>query len=143
MKPQRVEPDVTIRFAQGRRTYAPGEGVAAEIRVANWRAIDCRRAEASVVWHTAGKGDEDLHVHELRALPVSGADAVDLSSPYRLEATLPECPLSYDGVIVKVCWCVRLRLLLPGYRSVAFEAPFRLGEAWSPSPPAEEEHAPA
>ena len=40
--------------------------------------------------------------------------------PRRFTTTLPPSPLSYDGQIVKVCWCVRLRLFLPqGQESLA------------------------
>jgi hypothetical protein len=130
----RVEPDMIIRFPDGRQTYTPGELLTAELSVANWSQLDCLRAEASVVWHTVGKGDEDLHVHYFKRLNAKGDDAIDLSTPYVVEVTLPESPLSYDGVIVKVCWCVRLRLFLDGFRQSLFEAPFRLGDVISPAP---------
>lgn len=135
MNDTRVEPAITIHFQQHRLHYAPGDQVTADITVSNFGELDCRAAEASVVWHTVGQGDEDLHVHSFKRLPCQGAGAVDLSAPYQVNAQLPETPLSYDGVNIKVCWCVRLRLFMSGFRESSVEAPFRLGEAWTPDAP--------
>ncbi|NIP85768.1 MAG: hypothetical protein GTO03_09485 [Planctomycetales bacterium] len=35
--------------------------------------------------------------------------------------------MSYDGLIVKIHWCVRLRLFLPRGRELVAEQPFQLG----------------
>jgi hypothetical protein len=45
---------------------------------------------------------------------------------------LPASPLSYDGRIVKICWCVRLRLFPRQGPEVIDEAAFRLGEVPMP-----------
>ena len=86
-----------------------------------------RAAELSVLWYTAGQGEEDMAVHHFERLVDEPGRPLDLRVPHRFATVLPPSPLSYDGRIVKVCWCVRLRLFLPqGQESVA-EVPFRLG----------------
>jgi len=115
--------------------YHPGERLTGRYLLsgAHWQV---RAAELSVLWYTAGKGEEDMAVHHFERLVDEPATPLDLRVPRRFATLLPASPLSYDGVIVKVCWCVRLRLFLPqGQESVA-ETPFRLGDV----PPATAEH---
>ena len=47
--------------------------------------------------------------------------------PHRFATVLPPSPLSYDGQIVKVCWCVRVRLFMPHAPEAVAEIPFQLG----------------
>ena len=80
-----------------------------------------------MLWHTEGKGDEDLGVHffDRRAADHDS----DLRGPATLSVPLPNSPLSYDGVVVKIHWSVRVRAFLrtePRRRSLIEEAPFRL-----------------
>lgn len=129
--------------------YQPGERLTGRYMIdatQNWAA---RATELSVLWYTAGKGEEDMAVHHFERLVDDPERPLDLRVPRRFSTTLPASPLSYDGKIVKVCWCVRLRLFLPhGQESVA-ETAFRLGDvpapAWSQDAAAtiqdsEEEH---
>jgi hypothetical protein len=55
------------------------------------------------------------------------ARPLDLRVPRRFSTVLPASPLSYDGEIVKICWCVRLRIFLPQGQESLAEVPFRLG----------------
>jgi hypothetical protein len=89
-----------------------------------WRM---RAAELSVLWYTTGKGDEDMAVHHFERHVSETARPLDLRVPRRFSTILPASPLSYDGQIVKVCWCVRLRLFLPQGQEIVAEVPFRLG----------------
>ena len=41
---------------------------------------------------------------------------------------LPLAPLSYDGSIVQIRWCVRVRLYLPEGKQISFDQPFRVGQ---------------
>ena len=123
------EPDVVIRFADSRREYNAGETLRASCSVLNADSLGRCSAELSVLWRTVGKGDEDLHVHYFQRLL---GDEARLAEPCLLEVKLPASPLSYDGLSVKICWCVRLRLNLGGYRTHVTEAPFRLGNVAAP-----------
>ncbi|HVX63597.1 MAG TPA: hypothetical protein VHC19_23445, partial [Pirellulales bacterium] len=51
----------------------------------------------------------------------------DLRRPQRFSIKLPRSPLSYQGIIVKIQWCVRVRVFLPRGKELLAEAPFQLG----------------
>jgi hypothetical protein len=89
--------------------------------------------EASVLWYTEGKGDEDLGLHFFeRRLPADTADS-DLRELRRFQTRCPNSPLSYDGDLVKIRWCVRVRVFLPRGKEVFFELPFQLGNRERPT----------
>jgi hypothetical protein len=115
--------------------YRPGDRLTGRYMVDGADAWRARAAELSVLWYTAGKGEENMAVHHFERLVDDPARPLDLRVPHRFVTVLPASPLSYDGLIVKICWCVRLRVFLPhGQESVA-ETHFRLG---SVPPPASE-----
>ena len=97
---------------------------------------EVRAAELSVLWYTEGKGDEDIGVHHFERLSAEEGTVVAPREWARFLVRLPRSPLSYDGVIVKVCWCVRVRAFWDAGEAVG-EAPFRLGDVAR----AEEVHA--
>jgi hypothetical protein len=121
------EPSVTIRFDGNGRVYWPGEMLSGEYRVESIERQDIKAVEVSVLWHTEGKGDEDLAVHDFRRLSVDGGDWIDPRYPGRFSTVLPKSPLSYEGVIVKLRWCVRVRVFVSRDKEVVGELPFRLG----------------
>ena len=122
------DPAVTIRFDGNGRVYAPGEALSGEYRLESIERRDVKAVEVSVLWHTDGKGTEDLAVHDFRRLSADGGDWIDPRYPGRFSTVLPKSPLSYDGMIVKVRWCVRVRVFLSRDREVVGELPFRLGD---------------
>ncbi|MBX7166941.1 MAG: hypothetical protein K1X74_11475 [Pirellulales bacterium] len=121
------EPRVTLRLAGGKREYAPGESLAGEFRLDVINRSDIRALELSVLWYTEGKGDEDLEVHYFLRQSADEGDYINPHRPGRFSTHLPASPLSYDGVIVKIRWCVRLRLFLPRGREIVEEQAFRVG----------------
>ena len=67
-----MEPLISLQLLRSCRLYKPGEELAAEYQI---DAIDPREivaVEASVLWYTEGKGDEDLGVHFFRTSAASG-----------------------------------------------------------------------
>ncbi len=123
-----TEPRVMIRFDENGRVYRPGDTLAGQYRMAAVEREAIRAVEISVLWYTDGKGDEDLGVHHFRRLSAEQGDCTDPRRPARFAATLPASPLSYDGLIVKVRWCVRVRVFLKAGKEVVGERLFRLGE---------------
>ena len=83
--------------------------------------------EASVLWSTEGKGSEDIGVHFFERLSGSQLSEGSLHLPHLMSTKLPLCPLSYEGRLMKIRWCVRLRLFLKGGREISAEQPFYLG----------------
>jgi hypothetical protein len=107
--------------------YQPGERLTGRFMADDAQPWTARAAELSILWYTAGKGEEDMCVHHFERIVDEPSRPLDLRMPHRFATDLPASPLSYDGDIVKVCWCVRLRLFLSqGQESVA-ETAFRLG----------------
>jgi hypothetical protein len=118
---------VTIELDRDPPDYLPDESLSGRWTVAVASDDEVRSAELSVLWYTDGKGEEDLGVHHFERLSADEAGSVGSGRGRRFALRLPRAPLSYDGVIVKVCWCVRVRVFWDGGESVA-EVPFRLGE---------------
>jgi hypothetical protein len=107
--------------------YQPGDRLAGRYLVESMQPWAVRAAELSVLWYTAGAGEEDMAVHHFERLIDDLAHPLDLRMPRRFTTVLPQSPLSYDGQIVKVCWCVRLRLFPQQGQEAVAETAFRLG----------------
>jgi hypothetical protein len=107
--------------------YQPGERLSGRFLVEGTQMRTIRAAELSILWYTAGKGEEDFAVHHFERHVDDIARPLDLRVPRRFTTVLPPSPLSYDGDIVKVCWCVRVRLFMPQIQDSLAEIPFRLG----------------
>jgi hypothetical protein len=126
-------PELTISLDPVRRAYRPGETLSGEFLVEWLHTEQPTAAEVSVLWYTEGRGDEDLAVHYFDRRGADQGSAVDWRRPQRFSTQLPPSPLSYEGVLVKVRWCVRARVFFPRGKEVFAEQPFRLGSV----PPAQ------
>jgi hypothetical protein len=126
------EPLVVIRLDGNGRAYQPGDTLSGQYHVEAAAADEVRAIEASVLWFTEGKGDEDLAVHEFWRQDAESADCVDPQRPQRFSTTLPRSPLSYDGQIVKIRWCMRVRAFLQRGKEVVGQQVFRLGDVPPP-----------
>ncbi len=120
-------PLADIRIEKADQPFVPGDVLRGSFCVRAEHVNEVRSAEVSVLWYTAGKGEEDFGVHYFERYAAEGPEAVELSRRREFRTLLPENPLSYDGLIVKVCWCARLRLFLSRGRQQVLEASFRLG----------------
>jgi hypothetical protein len=121
-------PLVRIRFDGNGRVYHPGETLSGEYRIESVPPEEIKAVEVSVLWYTEGKGDEDLAVHDFWRNSADSSDWPDLRRPSRFSTVLPVSPLSYRGVLVKIRWCVRVRIFLTRGREVMGELAFRLGD---------------
>lgn len=106
--------------------YYPCETLTAEWRISRVPAEELQGLEVSVLWHTEGKGDEDFHVHHFYRLSENQIRSDGLTDASSTECELPATPLSYQGKLISVCWCIRLRLFLVGGREIVSEQPFYL-----------------
>lgn len=113
-------PQIEVHFDRADRSYEPGDAIHVRYDVVGLGSERLRAVEHSVLWYTEGKGEEDLSVHffERAAKP----DAAGMFS-----ATLPRSPLSYEGVIVKIRWCARVRIFFHGGRDFVSEHVFDVG----------------
>lgn len=122
-----TDAQVAITFDGSRRQYFPGEILAGEYRLIAVRAEEIDAVEVSVVWHSEGKGDEDLAVHYFKRFANTADTPIEPRQPHRFSTILPNSPLSYDGVITKIVWSTRVRLFLNSGDEIAEDHPFQLG----------------
>jgi hypothetical protein len=130
------QPLISIQLDQRQRDFQPGEVLAGFYQVDAVDPKDLKAVEVSVLWFTEGKGDEDLAIHYFERLTADDVPALSLHEMRRFQTILPNSPLSYEGILVKICWCVRVRVFLRTGRDFIAERPFRLG-AVPPAQPAD------
>jgi len=109
------------------RSFNPGDVLAGQFLLEGVGFEDLRSVELSVLWHTEGKGEEDMSVHFFERLDPQNGQDFNPSMPHRFSTALPNSPLSYAGFIVKIGWCVRVRAFLARGKELSVEVPFRLG----------------
>jgi hypothetical protein len=120
-------PSIRILLDSPAALYQPGDRLSGRFLIEGTQMRMIRAAELSILWYTAGKGEEDFAVHHFERHVDDIARPLDLRVPRRFTSVLPPSPLSYDGNIVKVCWCVRIRLFMPQIQETVAEIPFHLG----------------
>jgi hypothetical protein len=138
MYPESVKPpfvgawskdQIFIRLdGRGNRIYYPGETLAGSYYLNEIRLDSIDSLEFSVLWRTEGKGNEDVGVHAFWRLSSQNGDWIDPLQPGRFSVVLPQSPLTYNGVIVKIHWSVRLRVFLSNGVQLLEETPFYLGD---------------
>ena len=149
-----ISPTVIIRCDGNARTYQPGDTLRAEYWLESVLPEEVKTIEVSVLWYSEGKGDQDLSVHEFRRVSVDQRSVTDARCPGEIFTLLPNSPLSYEGQLVKLRWCVRVRAFLTRGREVLGQFGFRLGsvssarvpakpKAAEPAAPAEKKEPPA
>ncbi|MCG8584048.1 MAG: hypothetical protein MI757_04975 [Pirellulales bacterium] len=127
------EPLISLVLHRNVRQFAPGDELAAEYQIDAVDPADIRAIEVSVLWHTEGKGEEDLAVHFFERLAAEDDDNyMNLHQLRRFSTTLPNSPLSYEGVNLKIRWSARLRLFMPQGKEYVADVPFQLGDVPSP-----------
>ncbi len=116
-----------IRLLGLQPMYMPHDLLEFEYRVSNVDQNSISAVEASVVWLTEGKGTEDLGVHSFQRLTGNALVVTDWSIPQKVQVPLPDSPLSYEGRLVKISWCVRVRFYLNDGTELVAQQPFYLG----------------
>jgi hypothetical protein len=127
------EPHVELNLLDDKPWYAPGDTLQCAYRCRDVDLASLQAIETSVLFHTEGKGQEDIGVHFFRRMPRREIGPDDLQRTLRFVVHLPSSPLSYDGAIIKVRWSVRVRLFFRRGRHATFERQFRMGCTSSPA----------
>jgi len=103
---------IEITLDGDQRRYLPGDTLAGEYALTLPLAAEPKAVEVRVVVYRGkgrrGSGGSIISSVTRRAT----AGPVDFRQPRRFSTDLPNSPLSYEGVIVKLRWCVRVRLFL-------------------------------
>jgi len=121
------EPAVILRLEDNGRVYPPGGEIAGRWWVEGVRADQLSAVELSVLWYTEGKGNQDLAVHHFERFDHEGDPLFDPAQEHSFRCRLPASPLSYDGELVKIHWCVRVRVFPKQGKELLAEKRFRLG----------------
>ena len=124
-----TQPAVKLSLCSDEAVYRAGESLTARWQISRVPLDQIQSLEVSVLWHTEGKGDEDLHVHHFHRVTEHQIRRDGVSQSNSIECQLPATPLSYRGRLISLCWCVRLRLYLAGGREIVTEQPFYLVSA--------------
>jgi hypothetical protein len=117
--------DVQVEINKRQMAFMPGDVLNATYRLISDDMPDIQGVELSVLWTTQGKGDTDMGIHFFER--VTPDDGWDPAAVHRLSTRLPRSPLSFDGLIIKIGWCVRVRVLVRGRKEFVGQASFRLG----------------
>ena len=118
---------IMIRLLGLQPTYMSHDVLEFEYRISNIHQNTISAIEVSVVWLTEGKGTEDLGVHFFQRLTGNSLSASDWSLPQKVQVPLPDSPLSYEGKLLKISWCVRVRFYLNDGTELVAQQPFYLG----------------
>ncbi|MBS0210585.1 MAG: hypothetical protein JSS27_16700 [Planctomycetes bacterium] len=122
-----------------RRHYLPGELLTCQLQCNSFALDEPRAIELSVVWTTEGQGDEDMAVHFFERLHFDDQSRRQLREGMQFNTLLPQSPLTYEGVLMKIFWCVRARIFRWRGKELVVEEPFRLGNVPAvPLPEADE-----
>jgi len=117
-------PSVAVHFSRVDRRYEPLDRIDARYLI-DAAGTPVQALERSVVWYTEGKGEEDIGVHHFERI-TDRATATATEGSFGCH--LPRSPLSYEGLIVKIRWCVRVRLFFAGGRDFISEHVFAVGD---------------
>jgi hypothetical protein len=124
-----TQPAVKLSLCSDEAVYQAGQALTARWQISRVPSDQIQSLEVSVLWHTEGKGDEDLHVHHFHRITEHQIRRDGISQSHSIACQLPATPLSYRGQLISLCWCVRLRLYLAGGREIVAEQPFYLVSA--------------
>ncbi|MEZ6120859.1 MAG: hypothetical protein R3C28_30375 [Pirellulaceae bacterium] len=123
-----MEPLISIQIQEFRPSFRSGELLTVDYQIDAVAKGDLQAVEASVLWYTEGKGGEDLGIHYFERRVPGDAEDRDLRSWRRFQLNLPNSPMTYEGFLLKIRWCVRIRAFLKHGKQVVSEHPFVLGE---------------
>jgi hypothetical protein len=116
-----------IRLLGLNRGYMPGETLDFQYSIKDIPIATILAIETSVLWVTEGKGNEDLGVHCFERITGDSITSHDWKQPKPIRIGLPDCPLSYEGKLLKIRWCIRVRVYLDDGTELVAQEPFYLG----------------
>jgi hypothetical protein len=122
-----MEPLLSIQLFDHLPAYHPGDFLKCDYQIDAVGPGEVIAVEASVLWYTEGKGDEDMGVHFFERRLASENSESDLRELRSFRSKLPNSPQSYHGSILQILWCVRLRAFLATGKEASLDHPFHLG----------------
>lgn len=121
-------PLISINIDNRSTAHWPGQSLHGEYQIDAVDVAELRAVEMAVLWYTEGKGDEDLGVHYFERRTPEDAVSAALNEFRPFHVVLPNSPLSYEGVLIKIRWCVRVRAFVRSGKTYSYELGFQMGE---------------
>ncbi len=148
-----LEPSLSIRLLSLQPCFEPGDVLEGEYSIAPFLLLDrvqrssnllayvprgvaaknnapnsVQGLELSLIWYTEGKGTEDIGVHYFERFSANDIYQNVANRTCNFAVKLPLSPLSYEGYLMKLRWCVRARLFTTKGNEVCTQLPFYLGQ---------------
>jgi len=117
-----VSDKATITITVDRQSYAPGGNVTGLVRIETPDALKINKVDVMLEWKTSGKGDKDSAQIDVQEIVKGGQIDGLVEVPYSL--MLPAAPCSYHGRLIKIEWCVKVRIDRPWAFDIYGEWPF-------------------
>jgi hypothetical protein len=121
-----AQPAVNVALCREDGIYRAGGRLRATWQISRVPLEQIQGVEVSVMWHTEGKGDEDLHVHHFHRINEGQIRRTGLADQQSIQCQLPVTPLSYHGRLIRLQWCIRLRIFMTSGKEIVTEQPFYL-----------------
>ncbi len=121
---------ISIGLSDEKLAYRPGDVLVGQYSIDAVGEDKVVAIESSVIWITEGKGEEDMGVHffDRQKGPF---DSRQVRKPTKFSTVLPGSPFSYDGMMVRVRWAIRVRVFFEVQPDCTEELYFRLGNVSS------------
>ncbi len=116
----------SLAIVLDRLVFEPGETLRGSYKLAAAEVRRLEEVEVTIGWHTGGKGRKARGVEHCE-VQRAGEGSLGGNGSGKFSAVLPASPLSYDGVLIKIRWAVRVRATFSGSGQLAAEAVFQLG----------------
>lgn len=129
-----MPPLLSIQVYHDPPVYRPSEVMRFDYQLDAIDEGDVSAVEASVLWQTEGKGDQDIGVHFFERRVPGDTEGEDVRALRTCYVALPKSPLSYHGQILQVRWLIRVRVFAKGGKEHFIERPFILSATATPSP---------
>jgi len=129
-------PRISVVFNHENIQYSGSDPLRIHYVVEGVESCSVATIERSVVWYTEGKGEEDFGVVFFERIQINKRNDGTKILPKSINTAqltgalaidLPHSPLSYEGIIVKIRWCVRIRIFFRSGRDFVSEHIFFLG----------------
>lgn len=116
----------SITIELDHNVYDAGEFLTGRYRLDPRCASFERHVDILVFWQSMGKGETDRGVQHRESRTVPDGETTD-SAGGEFSILLPASPVTYNGVLIKIAWCMEIRV--HAGRDLQCEAtiPFQLG----------------
>ncbi len=116
----------SITIELDRDVYDAGEFLTGRYRLDPRCASSECHVDILVSWQSMGKGETDRGVQHRESRTVPDGETTD-SAGGEFSILLPASPVTYNGVLIKIAWCMEIRVHAGRDFQGETTAPFQLG----------------